>query len=145
MEAAVLIPVLALVMALLLEPACLLYTQAVMRSAASEAARAAATDYGGGYDDCRALALRRLRAVPEVPCFHVGGEGDWQVDVAVEGERQVHVAVVGHARPLPLMGVAASAFGESDGAGIVLRVEVDEGLAPEWLEGGYGDWLKIWG
>lgn len=144
MEAAVLIPSLALALALVLEPACLLYTLSVMRAAAAETARAAATDYDGAMDDCRACALRRLRAVPEVPCFHVGGQGDWAVEVERSGTREVRVEVVGHARPLPLVGVAASAFAESDGAGIVLRAQVSESLAPSWLEGGYDEWQTMW-
>ena len=47
-EAAFLIPCLLTLMLLALQPVCLLYTVAVMESAAAETARVAATRAGGG-------------------------------------------------------------------------------------------------
>ena len=143
-EAAVLLPSVMLLFAILLEPACLSYTRTIMRATACETARVAATDYDGDLDDCKGFALRRLAAVPEVPLFHVGGKADWQVDIE-RGEHEVKVAIRGHARPLPLMGVVASALGESDGEGVVPRVEVSEKVRPDWLGGSYESWQQIWG
>lgn len=132
-----------LVFAILLEPLCMGYTWTLMGSAAAEAARAVTTDYDGAFEDCRSFVLRRLRGVPDVPLFHVGGDDDWEVTIE-RGEHEVSVRVRGHARPLPLMGVLASAFAECDGAGVVLDVEVHEISRPKWLGGSYGDWQKIW-
>ena len=64
-EAAVVLPSVMLVLALLLQPVCLSYTRTVMRAAAGECARAAATAYGGNMAACeRAGALRRCPRFP---------------------------------------------------------------------------------
>jgi hypothetical protein len=143
-EAAVLLPALMLVLALLLEPACLLYTRAVMLSAASETARAILTDYDGELEDCREFALRRLAAVPEVPLLHVGGRADWEVSPSLDGGR-ASVQIRGHARPLPLMGAMGALAGMCDGEGVVLSVRVEEDLRPGWLGGTYEEWQEMWG
>lgn len=143
-EAAVLLPTLMLALALLLQPVCLSYTRMLMRSAAAETARVALTDYDGSLDDCTAFAKRRLEAVPNVPLFHAGGQDDWDVSIDNGGE-QVSVEIVGHAHPLPLLGVVLGVFGESDGQGIVLRENVTERLRPSWLGGSYETWQTIWG
>lgn len=145
-EAAVLLPSVMLLLALLLQPACLLYTRMVMRSAASECARTLATAASGDEEACKRFVLRRLKAVPEVSVFHVGGESDWDVSLSyAEGGQTVTVSVVGHLRPLPLMGVTARAFGKSEGNLVVLEAEVTERVRPAWFGGSYADWQKIWG
>lgn len=143
-EAALVIPTVMVVFALLLQPVCLSYTRAVMRAAAAECARATATAYGGDTEACRAYALRRLAAVPEVPLFHVGGPADWNVDVERAG-RQVNVHIVGHARPLPLMGLLAARALRRDGRGLVLEVSLQENVRPSWLGGDYDAWQSMWG
>ena len=142
-EAAVLLPTLMLVIALLVQPVCIIYTRSAMRSAAAEAARAIATDYDGDLSDCRSYVLRRLEAVPDVPLFHSGGTSDWSISLSRSG-RGVSVEVVGHVRPLPLLGVALAAFSESDGRGIVLRESLREEVRPSWIRGTYGDWQRLW-
>lgn len=139
-----LLPSLLVVLALLLQPVCLAYTRTVMCAAAGECARAALTAYGSDLGSCRAYALRRLEAVPEVSLFHVGGQADWQVAVSSSGN-QVSVRVAGHARPLPLFGALASALGKHDGTGLLLEVSLDERMRPSWLGGGYDAWQTIWG
>lgn len=143
-EAAVVLPSVMLVLALLLQPVCLSYTRAVMWSAAGECARAAATAYGGNMAACEAFARRRLEAVPDVPLFHVGGSGDWDVRVA-GSDGHADVTIRGHARPLPLMGALASLASMSDGQGIVLEVSLSEDMRPSWVGGDYDAWQSIWG
>ena len=143
-EAAVLLPSVMLVLALLLQPACLSYTRAIMRATAAECARAAATAYGGDVASVRAYALRRLRAVPDVALFHVGGSADWDVSIS-RTDGHVDVTISGHARPLPLFGAVASLASTSDGTGIVMSVSLSEDTRPEWVGGDYGSWQKIWG
>lgn len=143
-EAAVLLPTVMLIFAILLEPACLLYTRCVMHGAAAEGARIAATLYGEGTNACQEYILRRLRAVPEASPFHVGGSGDWTVSID-KGDKQVTVAISGHARPLPLLGVVAKAFGSSDATGVVLEVKVVEQVKADWIGGDYSAWQKVWG
>jgi len=145
-EAAVLVPTVMLVLAMLLEPACMLYTRCVMRSAAAEVARAVQTAPSSGADeaDYEAYALRRLKAVPEVSIFHAGGEADWDVDVEGLGSGEVRVSITGHVRPLPILGVVAGAFGTSDADGVVLSVSVTGVGRPSWVRGSYEDWVEHW-
>lgn len=143
-EAAVLLPSLMLVLALLLEPACLGYSLVVMRAAAAETARAVLTNQASDLDGCKAFARRRLTAVPNVPLFHLGGEEGWEVGVTGSGGR-VEVELRGHARPLPLLGAVAALAGMSDGQGVALEVKASEELRPSWLGGGYESWQTIWG
>ena len=138
-----LIPTVMLLLGLLVQPICLLYTRAVMSSAAAETARAALT--AQSLDDCRKYALRRLDAVPEASLFHVGGREDWQVQVERGSDgKSVTVGLSGHVRPLPLLGVAVSLLGERDQTGVVLRAKVTERLRPDWVSGAYGSWVGVW-
>lgn len=57
---------------LALQPVCLLYTRAVMESAAAETARLMTTTTAED-DDLKEFARRRLAAVPNVSIFHAGG------------------------------------------------------------------------
>lgn len=143
-EAAVLLPTLMLLMALLMQPACLLYTRAIMRAAAGECARVLATGYDEYAEaDCRDFALRRLAAVPELSIFHVGGREDW--DVTFErGEGLATVRIVGHLRPLPLLGMTAELLGSHDAVGTRLDVEVSERVRADWVEGDYESWVQMW-
>jgi len=142
-EAAVLLPSVMLVLALLMQPVCLSYTRAIMRATAGECARVAATAYAGDTSPCREFALRRLRAVPDVPLFHVGGQDDWEILIQ-RSDSSVGVTITGHARPLPLLGAVASLMSMSDGAGIVLRVSLQESTRASWVGGDYGAWQSIW-
>ena len=129
-EAALLLPTTLLLLALLMQPACLLYTRCVMEGAAVEVARLAATAREGF--DVRPFALRRLAAVPEV---------------STEGPDErglVKVLLSGHARPLPLLGDICGLLGESDEKGLVLEARVTASTRPDWLEGSYGDWVGMW-
>ena len=144
-EAAVLLPVVMIVLALLLQPAMLLYTRAVMSGAAAEGARLATTSSS---DEMESLVdgyvRRRLRAVPDVACFHEGGGDAWDIDVRQDGGR-VRIAVRGRARPLPLVGVTAGLVGQMDGGSVILSAEVERDMRAEWVGGDYDDWVATWG
>ena len=148
-EAALFLPTIMLLLALLLQPAFLLYTRAVMQQAASEGLRVLATREKQGAateEACVSYVRRRLGAVPNAEAFHVGGADGWEV--SCEGDascEQVSVEVTGRLRPLPLVGVLAAALGEADGELVVVRVRVTERARPEWLEGSYADWVSMWG
>lgn len=138
-------PVVGVVLALLLEPCCVLYTRQVMCAAASEGLRVAATAPDDALQDVvGSYVRRRLRAVPELSVFHVGGADDWEVSVSRSSGGEVRVGVVGHVRPLPLVGAAMGALGESDERGLVLRVEQEQDLRQEWVSGGYSSWVGVW-
>jgi hypothetical protein len=117
-----------------------------MYATASECARVLATASSGDADACKRFALRRLEAVPEVSVFHVGGASDWDIALDYhENASSVSVTISGHVRPLPLLGITASAFGESSGGMVVLKVQVSEKVRPDWLGGSYGSWTGVWG
>lgn len=141
-EAAVLIPSLLVVVALLVQPTCLLYTRSVMSGAAAEAVRLAATSSSA--DEVVAFVKRRLKAVPEVSVFHAGGEADWSVSVSGAGTARPRVEISGHARPLPLTAAIAGAVAGSDGSGVVLKVEKEADARAEWVQGAYSDWVGMW-
>ncbi|WP_321970589.1 TadE/TadG family type IV pilus assembly protein [Paratractidigestivibacter sp.] len=141
-EAALLIPSLLVVVALLVQPACLLYTRSVMSAAAAEAARLAATSSSS--EDVTAFVKRRLKAVPEVNVFHSGGESDWSVSVSGAGTAKPKVEITGHAKPLPLMAAISGAIAGSDGSGVVLKVSKEVSARASWVSGKYSDWVGIW-
>ena len=146
-EAAILLPTLGLIVALLAQPACLAYTRALMYVAAGEAARVLATAPEEGRDE---LVLdyvrRRLKAVPEVSAFHEGGQEDWELTAELsEDGRWAKVNIKGHVRPLPLVGIAVQALYPHDEEGSLLEVNVTEQVRPLWLEGSFNEWISAWG
>lgn len=144
-EAALLIPVTLTIVALLVQPACVLYTRSVMSATAHELARVVSTSRGSA-DEVRAYALRRLAAVPEAPLFHEGGLDAWEV--VAEGPDdagRVSVSVEGRVRPLPLLGAIVSALGTAEGDAVVVRVEASCDLQASWIGGSYDEWVGMWG
>ena len=148
-EAALTLPVLLMCMALLVQPACVLYTRAVMHAAAAEACRLIATPPSSASVADQAYCayvLRRLAAVPDVSVFHLGGEEGW--DITLERSASGHEACVTiqtSVQPLPFLGAATPLFGQGDGSGnVVMRVEVKTTIRPDWLEGNYATWSWIW-
>ena len=143
MEAAVMLPVLMVLFALLVQPVCVLYTRMVMRHAATETARVLATS--DDLEACRSFAVRRLRAIPEASLFHVGGSDDWQITLGKSSDARVcEVSIAGHLRPLPLFGVAMSALGTMDAVGLRVEESVAERMRPSWLGGEYESWMGAW-
>lgn len=138
-EAAFLMPVSALLLLLLIQPICLLYTTAVMWEAASETARAALA--ASSIQDLEEYALRRLAAVPDIGIFHAGS---WDIAVSGMEEETVTVTISGHADALPLVGTLAAIGTGTDGEGLVLEVVLEERLRPSWLEGSYDEWIEVW-
>lgn len=144
-EAAVLLPVALALVALLVQPACVLYTRSVMAATASELVRVAATSRGSG-EGLRAFALRRLAAVPDVSLFHEGGPASWEVEVTGPDEEGVVMAAIsGRVRLLPVLGVLASALGRVEGGALVVEVEVSGPARAAWVEGSYDAWIEMWG
>lgn len=148
-EAAFILPVLLLCLGLLLQPACLLYTRAVMQAAAAEGCEVMAVRPASvGTSDLanRAYVLRRLKAVPEVPLFHQGGSQGWHIEMeggGASGTARVRIETT--ARPLPLLGLLPALLGQLDGEGNVrLSVEVEVATRPEWVEGSYESWSSAW-
>ena len=122
-EAAVLLPVFLTLLLLAVQPVCVLYTRAVMESAAAETARLMVTAEGETDESIRAFALRRLAAVPDISIFHAGGPLAWDIE----------------------MQAASSGDGEVNGQGDVeMSVRAGYDGRPSWLEGDYGTWTQRW-
>lgn len=145
-EAAFLLPTFLTLLLLSLQPVCLLYTRAVMESAAAETARLMITAEDE-LDAYEAFALRRLAAVPDLSIFHEGGSSAWDIDLSLasENDGMVAVEIEGTVSPLPVLGVFVRAFGSTDENGdVVLTVAVTYEGRPDWLEGDYDTWIEVW-
>ena len=146
-EAAVLLPVFLTLLLLAVQPVCVLYTRAVMESAAAETARLMVTAEGETDESIRAFALRRLAAVPDISIFHAGGPLAWDIEMqaASSGGGEVMVCITGAVTPLPVIGAFAHAFGAMNGQGDVeMSVRASYDGRPSWLEGDYGTWTQRW-
>ena len=147
-EAAFLLPTFLTLLLLTCQPVCLLYTHAVMESAAAETARLMITAEEEEDEDAyEAFALRRLAAVPDLDIFHEGGPLSWDIELgmASENDGAVSVKIEGSVSPLPVLGVFVEAFGQTDEEGdVVLEVEVAYEGRPDWLEGDYDSWIEVW-
>lgn len=146
-EAAFLLPAFLVLVLLSLQPACLLYTRAVMESAAAETARLMTTSELEGEDELKEFARRRLAAVPNVSIFHAGGPLSWEIEVGRASVGALStVSIAGDVKPLPVIGAFARAAGASSKNGALeLKVEVSYRSRPEWLEGDYASWIGAWG
>lgn len=145
-EAALVFPVFLTLLLLALQPVCLLYTRAVMESAAAQTARLMVSGEGDA-QLYRSFALRRLAAVPDLEIFHAGGSRAWDVECisARDTGGVVEVSISGHVRPLPVVGAFARAFGTENAHGdVLLEVRVAYEGRPSWLEGSYEDWISAW-
>lgn len=144
-EAALLLPVVLTLLALLVQPICVLYTRTVMASTAGELARLAVTSRASEAD-LRSFALRRLAAVPDLSIFHEGGPADWELEVTGPDEGgSVLVALEGRVRPLPLLGALVAALGTGGDGTVLVRVETRGDLRADWIGGDYDDWVGMWG
>lgn len=143
-EAAVLLPVLFAVFALLLQPAILLYNHCVMNAAASEACRLIATN-STSEASTRAYVERRLGAIPKLAVFHEGETWDitWN-----SGSDSISIDITNHAEPLPLFGITAGLSGNLDSSGkIEQHVVATCSVLPSWVtEQGYSpsSWIGEW-
>ena len=111
---------------LALQPVCLLYTRAVMESAAAETARLMTTTTAED-DDLKEFTRRRLAAVPSVSIFHAGGPLSWDIELGRAGA-----------------GGVSAMGGTAEGGYVELKVDVSYQSRPEWLEGDYDSWIATW-
>ena len=88
-EAALLFPVILIIIALLVEPVCILYTKTVMDGACAEGLRVATTS--SDTELIESYIKRRLKAVPEIPLFHKGGDEDWNISGSDAANRLVFI------------------------------------------------------
>ena len=154
-EAAVVIPVLFLLVLMLIQPGIILYDHVVMGNAAAEACRliATKTDALGSMDaSCEAFVRHRLAAVPPHDCFHVHqGNCSWEIELnGNETSGVVSVRIGNQLRPLPLFDTASKLLGLTNASG---NLEIEEVVTmptqPAWAaatEQGLSpkDWVGSW-
>ena len=150
-EAAVVVPVLFLGLLLLLQPGMLLYDRVVMQGAAVEACRLLATKtdvLGDMNESCESFVRHRLGAVPPVDCFHVHEDGcTWSIELdGDENSSDVSVSITTEAKPLPLIGSAASLLGAlNDRGNLEVRVSASMPTQPSWAGNSpYGQMPSAW-
>ena len=154
-EAALVIPVLFVLMLLLLQPGIVLYDRLVMGNAAAEACRLLATstdDYGSMSASCEAFVRHRLAAVPQHDCFHVhDGSCSWSIELSgSEKTGSVSVRIGNELKPLPLFDAASRLLGVTNASG---NLEIEEVVTmptqPDWAASSPqglspGDWIGAW-
>ena len=138
-EAAVVIPVMFLLLLLLLQPGIVLYDRLVMGNAAAEACRVLATGtdaFGSMARSCEAFVRHRLAAIPQHDCFHVHGS-DCSWDIRLSGGElsgTVTVTIGNELRPLPLFDAAAKLAGVTNARGnLEIRESVTMPTQPPWV------------
>lgn len=153
-EAAVMIPVLFLLLLLLLQPSFVLYDRIIMQSAATEACRLLVTKTAvlGAMDgSCEAFIRHRLSAIPPVSCFHVHDDiCSWEIEL--EGDEttaEVSVRIATQVRPLPLLDVTSTLLGlVNDQGNFVIEVEASSPTQPDWVSASGAlspaSWIGAW-
>jgi hypothetical protein len=155
-EAAVLIPLLFLLLLMLCQPMILLYNRMVMENAAVEGCRLLATKTAqGAYSDDKyeGYIKRRLAAIPSIDIFHVRvGERSWEIEqTGNENTNLTRVRIFNKVKPLPLIGWGAELLGMCDEQGYLTQ-DVEEFWAsqPDWVreqKGSVGsprEWVEQW-
>lgn len=151
-EAAVVIPVLFLLMLMMLQPGIVFYDFLIMRSAAAEGARLMATSSAeDGMRSCEDFIRNRLSAVPQQDLFHVHRTGcSWQIDIqGDETTEAVEIGITNELSPLPFLDAPLRLLGATNAAGnLELRVTHAELNQPSWVaQSGAGspqEWVEQW-
>ena len=113
-EAAVMIPVIFLMILLLLEPGILLYDLVVMNEAAAEGCRVLCTASDSQKTElCEPYIKRRLGSIPQQQNFHMHDpQCTYEINLnGNENSQEVSVDVKNQVKPLPLIGFLSSCLG----------------------------------
>lgn len=132
-ETAFTLPLVFLVLLLLIQPAIVLYTRAVMSSAAHETCRAIATRPSSVGDRAyESFARRRLGAIPPVPIFHEHDPCSYAIAITGDADAAaVMVRIENSMRPLPLVGAVWSHVTGGGGREIRQIVEASASLTSQ--------------
>lgn len=149
-EAAVMIPVLFLLLILMLQPCFILYDRVIMQSAAQEACRLLVTKTNAlGIMDgsCEVFIRHRLSAIPQVSCFHVHeGACSWEIEFSGdEGTQEVSVRIATQVHPLPLFDMTSAMLGLlNDQGNLLVEVEAHSPTQPDWVSASGGMYPSAW-
>lgn len=149
-EAAVVIPILFLLILILLQPGIVLYDLLVMKNAVAEGCRLMATTDEVDVRQCEEFIAHRLSAIPQHDLFHAHGSSCYAIQIDGGADKgYVEIWVDNELKPLPLVGAALDALGVTNGRGNIM---ITEGMAaavqPSWVTrgplGGPADWVEDW-
>lgn len=138
-EAALIIPILFILMLLLLQPGIVLYDRLVMGNAAAEGCRLLATStdaLGSMQGSCEAFIRHRLASVPQHECFHAHDGGcSWVIELSgSESSSVVSVRIANELKPLPLFDAGLTLLGLTNAAGhLVIEESVALQTQPNWV------------
>lgn len=151
-EAAVVTPVLFLIMLMLLQPGIVLYDRLVMGNAAAEGCRLLATATDDMAGSCEAFIRHRLAAVPQHDCFHVhSGYCSWEIELdGGETNQTASVRIRNELRPLPLFDAGAKLLGLVNANGnLEIEEHVELQVQPDWVASSElgmnpASWVDAW-
>ena len=134
-EAAVMIPLLFLLMLLLIQPGIILYDLCVMNYAASETCRVLSTSNDEGISKiCEPYAKRRLSAIPQQDNFHLHSGGcSYEIEFnGNQNSQTVNVVIKNQLKPLPIIGFISSIFGMlNENQCFLIQAESSQDLKPD--------------
>ncbi len=140
-EAALLFPVILMIIALLVEPVCILYTKTVMDGACAEGLRVATTS--SDTELIESYIKRRLKAIPEIHLIHKRGDDHSKISIDKK-ENYGLIEITCHVAAMPPIGWCLFLAGQTDNQGIVLHSSLSASTYPDWIEGSYADWIAFW-
>ena len=150
-EAAIMIPVIFLLMLLLIQPGILLYDWIVMNEACAETCRAVSTiNENDKQSMCESYVRRRLAAIPEQDHFHVHSTG-CTYDIQMSGNNStssVTVEIKIEVKPLPLIGFLSQILGIlNENQNFEVKASSTQQCRPSWIreqnaEKWVGSWLQ---
>ncbi|MCL2136331.1 MAG: pilus assembly protein [Coriobacteriia bacterium] len=152
-EAALVIPVLFLLLLMLMQPAILFYNRMVMENAAAETCRllATKTDFSTySTEKYEGYVKRRLSSIPPLDIFHASSSGKaWLIELSGdENSSYVTVSITNYLKPLPLIGGGAALLGMLEDGYLVQTVVVTMPTQPSWASqpdvGPPGSWPGQW-
>lgn len=148
-EAAILLPALFIVLALLVQPCLIMYSRICMKAVAAEACRLHATSAQSGsgryeLDRHKEFVERRLRAVPYIDIFHMGGDEGWEINFSMQ-DKNCEVSISHSFKALPLLGISGRALADlSEDGSLRDTVVIRSQIQASWVKGAYGDWQAAW-
>lgn len=113
-EAAIMIPVIFLLLLLLIQPGIYLYDLCIMNEAATETCRVLSTASDAEKSTiCEPFARRRLSAIPQQDNFHLHSTGcSYEIEYfGDQNYNEVQVIIKNQLKPLPLIGFLSGTLG----------------------------------
>lgn len=152
-EAAIMIPVIFLLILLLIQPGIILYDLTVMNSAAAETCRVLSTSNDENISKiCEPFARKRLSAIPQQENFHLHNNGcsyEFNFD-GNQNSEVVSVSIKNQLQPLPLIAFLSDVMGLLNSNGCFeIEAQSQQTVRPSWVKnssaGGNPDyWVGAW-